>query len=370
MTLDIQRTLDMITGALLRELGDEVELIFRYGSQIKGNTHHYSDLDVSFVPAQEQTWTSITVLVDNTLVDLFPLHWSRLERWANFDDVRGTVLLNGQIIYQRSAEAGERFQALAARLRALQQPSARSDMLRKAQGLFQTTGYADYLLRQQAANGHLLACIHQSQNIVKTVLHALAICNQTPTDTRKLAQVLALPRLPENFGDVVERVNHAHTPAALVVACEALLATTRAFLLDEQRQLTRGATPFPVLFNAAYPEFKGDVQHVKLACEREDMFMLRESLLSLYHELMVHMAEAYTGIEYSSFNSIADYEQDLDALGFPNLWPYVVAEDYAGLHQAVGQFDEQLRAFLSEQGVGLNAFATLEELQDYLAMRS
>lgn len=366
MTFDTQRTLDVMTNALLRELGDEVELIFRFGSQIKGNTHAYSDVDISYVPVHEETWNSITVLVDDTLVDLFALHWSQLERWANFDDVRGTVLLNAQIVYQRSPEVAARFQALAARLRALQEPSARRAMQRKAQELFQTTGYADYLLRQQAAQGHLLACLHQAQNIVKTVLHVLAICNQMPIDTRKLAQVLALPKLPENLAALVERVTFAHTPETLLLSCEALLEATRAFLLAEQRELPREEKTFAAVFDAGYPEFRGDIQHVLLACQQEDMFSLRDKLMSLYHELMFHLTLARTGVESTSFNTLAEYEQEFGALGFPALWEYVVREDYAGLHQACQRFDERLREFLTEHGVALYSFATTEALQDYL----
>ena len=104
-----------------------------------------------------------------------------------------------------------------------------------------------------------------------------------------------------------------------------------------------------------------------LACERQDTFHF--TLMSLYHELMIHMAQAFTGIEYSSFNSLADYEQDLVAFGFPDLLPYVVAGDFAGLHRQCQAFDQRLRQFLTEYSVPLNAFATLDELQQYLETR-
>ena len=366
MSLDIQYTLDVMTDALLRELGDEVELIFRYGSHLKGTTHHYSDVDISYVPIHEQTGNNITVLVDDTLVDLYPLHWSQLERMADFDDVRGTILLNPQVIYQRSPEAATRLAALSARLRALQQPHARRKMVHKAQTLFQVTGYSYYLLRQQAAKGHLLACFQQSQNIVNTVFHALAVCNQAAVDTRKIAQVLALSKLPEGFAALVEAVTFAHTPEALLTSCAALLDATHEFLLTAQYELASRAESLPTVFRAAYPELRADLQHAMLACEREDMFSLKGSLMSFYHELMVHLSQALTGVEYSGFNSLAEYEQDLGARDFPPLWPYVVSQDYAGLQQACRRFDQRLREFLTESGVALNAFPSTDALQAYL----
>ena len=58
---------------------------------------------------------------------------------------------------------------------------------------------------------------------------------------------------------------------------------------------------------------------------------------------MVHMAQTFTGIEYSSFNSVAEYEQDLVALGFPDLLSYLVAGDLVGLHRQCRAFDQCLR---------------------------
>ncbi len=39
-----------ITGELVARLTDEVELVFRYGSFVRGDTHRWSDLDMSYVP--------------------------------------------------------------------------------------------------------------------------------------------------------------------------------------------------------------------------------------------------------------------------------------------------------------------------------
>lgn len=78
---------------------------------------------------------------------------------------------------------------------------------------------------------------------------------------------------------------------------------------------------------------------------------------------------AFPGIEYSSFNSLTEYEQDLVALGFPDLLPYVVAGDFAGLYQQCQAFDQCLQQFLTEHSIALNAFVTLDELQQYLDVR-
>jgi len=55
MGVDTHAIIDVLKDALLHELRDEVDLIFRYGSQLKNATHQYSDLDISFVPVHETT---------------------------------------------------------------------------------------------------------------------------------------------------------------------------------------------------------------------------------------------------------------------------------------------------------------------------
>ena len=68
MAVDLNQLIEVQKDALLRDLGDEVELIFRYGSFLKNATHRYSDLDISYVPVHEATWHSITVMVDVALM--------------------------------------------------------------------------------------------------------------------------------------------------------------------------------------------------------------------------------------------------------------------------------------------------------------
>lgn len=369
MHLDAQRTIDVVTGALLRELGDEVDLIFRYGSLLAGTAHKYSDLDISYVPTHDTTRKSITVLVDDVLVDLYAIQWSWLTQMADYATVNATILLKGEVIYQRNEDVGQRFRALGDRLRELQQPAARPDMVRKALDIFKQTGYPALLLREQAAAGNAMASIFHAQRIVHTVFHAVMVCNQTLVDTRKPANVLALPRLPHDFAALVERVTVAVEPSELAAACEDLLLATRRFLLAEQAEIDRNKRSYAEVFGPAYPELKGDLLHVLLACERKDLFSLKDKLLSLYHELSIHTAWASTGIGYGDFNSLADYEQDFVALGFPALLPHVMNKDFDELHRQCLLFDQRMQSFLFEKGVELYSFRDLEALERHLEQK-
>jgi predicted nucleotidyltransferase len=362
----LQPVIDTLKTALLEKLGAEVDLIFQYGSHVKGLAHKYSDVDISYVPVHETTWECITVMVDDTLFDFYPMHWSLLERMADFHDLSSSVLLNNRILYQRDKAAGARFESLAARLRALQGPESKPEMLRRAMEIFQGIGYEYYLLRQQAEDCHQAGCLKSAQSIFRAVLHCLAVCNQAFIDTRKMEQVLALPSLPVGFAEAVQRMLDAVEPGETLKATEALLKTTRQFLLEEQCQYLRSKATYPDVLDSGYPELKRDIQAVMMACENEDMFSAKGSLLSLLHEMSRAVVRVSSGVAYSGFNGMSEYEQDLSALGLPTLLPYLAARDFAGLHRQCQAFDQRLKEFLFENAVELNNFATLSELQEYL----
>ncbi|MCB0062603.1 MAG: hypothetical protein KDE19_10830, partial [Caldilineaceae bacterium] len=300
--------------------------------------------------------------------DLYPIHWSQLASMARFENVSSTVLTNYQIVYQRSAAAAQRLGQLAEELRTGLQPAARPLMVYKAQSYLQRAGYPLYLLRQQAAAGHVLACIQQAQRIVGIVAHCLAIFNQQVVDTRKLYQILMLPHLPTTFATTVARITNATEPETLLKGCEALLDATHALLLAAQRQLADPSVTYATALGAGYPELKGDLQHMLLACERHDRFALKRLLVSLYHELALAIAYAETGIRYTTFNSLADYEQNFVARGFPALLPPVETQNFEEVHARCLAFDAHLQTFLLDRGVNLYTFATLEELRQHLAL--
>jgi hypothetical protein len=107
-----------------------------------------------------------------------------------------------------------------------------------------------------------------------------------------------------------------------------------------------------------------------LACEQRDLFSLKGSLLSLLHEISSGVARATTGVPYLGFNALSEYEQNLADQGFPALLPYLSAGNFDGLYQQCLAFDVRLREFLLEREVPLNSFATLDDLQEYLASQA
>jgi hypothetical protein len=268
------------------------------------------------------------------------------------------------VIYGANEHVLERFRQLPDRLKALLQPEMRPAMIQKASDLFQRAGYHYYLLNRQAAAGHRLGCLYHSQQILNGVTHCLAVLNQKTVDTRKLDQVAGLDRLPARFGELVTAIVSTTEPEKRLGATERLLDATRELLLAERASVARPSRTHAEVLDTGYPELLGDLLHVKRACERNDRYAM--PLASLYHELMLHISLAESTDEYDGLNAIADYEQDLAALGFPDLIAYLARDDMDGCAEACGRFDLRLREYLKERDVNLSRFESMNELESYL----
>jgi hypothetical protein len=359
----------LMVGTLVERLGDEVELVFHYGSTIHGGTHRFSDLDFSYVPRHPNTWESITVLVDDILFDLYPLHWETLERMAEHDDWRATILADLEVVHARSEDARTRLSALIARHRELERPDARADMVRKALVAFERTGFQFYQVSRTVRIGEVDAARIHTNRIIGTVFHALVLVNQSRADTRKLDQMLALERRPERLGELVDAVLRAPDGARLVTACTDLLDATREVLLAEQAQTQRVPASYPDRLGPAYPELKADLQRVLLACERRDLPGAQTKLFSFLHELHIHLAQGERGIDFSDFNSPDEYRHAPLARESEELVRLASRARFDELHEAASRFDRRLREYLTEIGVGLFSYESIEELQAALEAR-
>lgn len=366
MTIDVPRIADLIIENFKEGLGDEIQMIFMFGSRTKGTAHPKSDFDMCYVPLQESTWAHRTVTVEGILFDLFPLHWSQLERMANFDDPRTSLVMDARVVHHRTEEALARFRGLQDRIRELEQPAARPQMVAKAQGIFRQTGYPFLQLRLAARRDDLLSGKAHARQIISTVTHLLMVANQTHIDTRKPSQVLALPRLPEDCGVLLNRIYGASDVRELASACESLLQKTRAFLLAEQLALPQEPKTYTEEFRSLYPELKDMVQHILRGCEARDPYMTTDAVLVLEEEVASPLARVLTGAACTSFHTPADFWHCLAELGFPNLLPAVIARDYDALREQALAFDRRLRDLLTENAVPLDDFGSEQELADHL----
>lgn len=370
MTLqDRNAVAELMVSTLVEWLGDEVELVFRYGSTVHGGTHRWSDIDFSYVPRHPTTWESITVLVDDILFDLYPLQWETLERMAEHEDWRATILADLRIVHAASDQARARLDRLVRRHHELEQPEARATMVGKALTAFERTGFDFYQVSRTVELGEVSAARTHALGIIQTVFHALVLTNHSRADTRKLDEMLALERRPERLGELIDSVLRATEGADLVRRCSNLLSATHEFLLAEQAQTRRVPASYSDRLGAAYPELRADLQRVLLACARRDLFGTQAKLFSFLHELHLHLAQGERGIGYSGFNSADEYRHEPLAHESERLVELAVLGRFDELRDAAKRFDKRLRAYLGELGVGLYSYGSIDELRAALTAR-
>jgi hypothetical protein len=105
---------------------------------------------MSYVPVHNSTWESITVLLDDVLYDLYPIHRPALERMAEWMDWWGSILGHCRMVYTRTDQARGRFDRLTERYRRLLASEERSHIIATALRLFEQIGWEYYQLTRAA----------------------------------------------------------------------------------------------------------------------------------------------------------------------------------------------------------------------------
>lgn len=366
-SFDIERVAAAMTEALVRELGDEVELVIHYGSTVRGNAGAASDVDLCWVPAHEDSWQSVTIEVDDTLVDLFAVHWSRLEAMAELRDPLGTILEQRRVLYAKDAAARERLDALTARLASMREAGRRKELLERAFGIFRTAGYPLYQLRRSAARGELLGALHAAVTLDETLSHCLLALNQKSVDTRKDADMATLEKLPKDYLSLRRRLVISRAPAEIEEAAGALMEAVREALASEQREVCAEPADFKAIAGeGGIAEHNNDFRHAARAASTGDIQELTRSLSKALWELRYHVGQAYSGRWFDAMNSLDELTAELPGLRVGPLGDALVKADAAACERECERLIADLRALYASRSCPTNCFADLGELEAWL----
>lgn len=371
---DLWRAANAIIASARQKLGDEIALIVHTGSRLRGTHSAYSDLDLYYVPATEAT-AHCTILYTGTPIDFFPVSWHRLEQWANYEQPLTALLTDVQLLYVRSPADRARFEQLQARIATLQLPEQRLFMVNKAIALFKQSGYRYFLLDVECNPADTFAWKREAWKIVETVLHALAVMNQTfyhSDCSKNLHEVLALPKRPAQLAEIMAVIVNAADYGQVKRAIQILLQQTKQILVAEHQTLTPRSS-FAEQFRAYYPEIREQYNKILAACEEQNAQRALSALLQIQNEVADFLSRTTDGQSATELGAYHDYHATYQALGLPDLLPYVTAQDFVGLRQAVETFDHQIQAIITQHGVALNSIATPDELgkiEDFWQMES
>ncbi|MBQ8509686.1 MAG: nucleotidyltransferase domain-containing protein [Clostridia bacterium] len=116
----LRRLLDVYLRVIRERYAADVSLLLVYGSAVNGTADERSDLDVLCIPKTPRGWElAQTFLLDGVGQDMWCADWTVLERMADFDDTRLSILLDSQTAYIGADEDLARLNTLRARARAM-----------------------------------------------------------------------------------------------------------------------------------------------------------------------------------------------------------------------------------------------------------
>lgn len=294
-----QDLLDMLLEIIRTRYADDISIMIIYGSCVNGSYNEKSDLDMFFIPKTKRGRNlSKTFILDGIGYDLWGADWGTLERFANYDDMKVSVIAGSQLVYCASEPDRQRYETLKQKAKSVESGTLTRDLYGKAEEHLAKAAvlYAAFCKKQDLAEvgGILVGVCNTVCLLNHTYLHFGS--KQT---ARELA---ALDKLPVDFISaytaVVEDIADAKQNCAL------LIETTGQFLQCMNSELPaarkhplrkiagrvsqsikkKAAPSTPDLFGL-YEEISSHWNKIRLSCAKEDALYAFLSAASLQHTL-------------------------------------------------------------------------------------
>lgn len=371
---DVFRVADILIIHAVASHGDELDLIGYYGSYAQGAATARSDLDIFYIPREGQNPpVNRCILVGGLLFDFWPITWEtmagfatgRLRGWACMP----SLVYYAQVLWSRSEEATARLEDLKQQVVSLQQPEARPEMVRRALDKFGTVLTHLGTLRLAAASGDLTDTRDAAWRVVTGVIECLALVNQTFFDrglNATLQQLASLPARPADLEALITTLATSPDAATLTAAAETLALETRRVLREAQASLP-ARSMVSDQFGSAYPEMNGAFAKVLSACDQGQEVAARWAAWGVQGGVAEMLATLRPGAgDHPDFNLYSEGAELYQEIGLPDLLA-LPPSDLQALTEQVSLLDTRVRAWLGEQSVDLQEFATVEAFERSLA---
>jgi len=372
--IDVFEVAELLVSYAVANCGDDVDLIAYYGSQARGDAGPGSDLDLFYTPADgKNPPIGRTFLLDGLLFDFWGLRWETLEGFAT-GAIRGWAFAPALVrqatpLYVRSSEQAERLATLQQRSRELESQGSQPAMQERAQEAFVRVVERLGTLHLAAVDGRPTDVRYAGWQLIGSVWECLTLSNQITFARgfhRALSQAEKLSYRPDNLTELVETITASLETGEVLRAADELAAATRSVL--DGRERTQPARPIVEQFDQVYPEMKDIVRKLLSACEEGDRVAASLEAYSLQNDVASILASTQEGPARRSFTPYSCFAAPYREAGLPDLTA-LSSGPLDELAAAARRFDGQLRRWLTEHGVGLCEYATLDELREALSDR-
>lgn len=223
-------------------------------------------------------------------------------------------------------------------------------------------------LRLAVANHDLADVRHAGWQLILAAWECLALANQTFFERGPGHIIEQVPRLrskPDDLAAIITTIGTAHNPFEIAAAAENLAVGTRRVLRECQQSLPAQQT-VRRRFSDAWPEIHDMMGKVLSACDRRQPVAASAAAWSAQYDVSQMLAGLRKGAGPFDCNLYSEFAEFYREIGLPDL----MQSDFDDLAVVAGQalqFDDRMRRWLSEQGVPLNEFATVEEFARFLS---
>jgi predicted nucleotidyltransferase len=275
MLMKHKELLNMLLDTIKAKYADDVSIMIVYGSCVNGTFHEKSDLDMIYVPKTDKGWElARTFILDGVGYDVWGTDWKRLEQFANFEDMKVSVLAESQLVYYTTDDDKQRYDSLKNKVLSIANGPLTKDLLEKARRHLNTaTQYYGQL------------CLEFSLTVAGGILMELCdtVCLLNHTYLRFgmkriIEELSMLGKLPEGFisalEDVVRQPNTKENYVNLLKATERLLN-------DLEKEISPPAYDIAGL----YEEISSTWNKIRISCAEGDAVKAFMDATSLQHTL-------------------------------------------------------------------------------------
>lgn len=341
------RAAELMIEKIKKDYPEDVSIFIIHGSTIYKDTHHYSDLDMFFVPKTARGFQlGFTCIIDEIGYDFWALDWKRLERIANHEERIVSIITEGQIVYCNCPEDLARWETL--RKKALDTEN-KPRLLSLAQQQLESAA-VDVVTAQLAdsLSGIRASCI----GFLYKLGHSLALLNGTSIKRGRkylLQELLEMPFIPESLAPLYTSLFFSKEREVILQALLQLWKNSCTLLTEVQNSRT-AARSFRKNWQQAYEELINFYNKIYRAAEADDPVTAIFAAAEIRHE--IQEISAYTGVSLESLPDlcIAYDPEDLSKI-----------RDTARIHQG------KMESLLTGQGVTILRLADEEALRAFLA---
>lgn len=232
MNITTQKLTEWAINKIKTEYIDDIALLIAVEGHSVNEDEHGICFDY-FVPATDKgNKLSQTFIINGIGYDLYPRSWERTERTANLDDRATFCLGNAKILYSRTKDDEDRFNAFRNKL--FDNLNNKEFIYKKAlenlniaMDLYRTVMFEDELYKVRMAAGYI--------NYYLSL--AVVFLNRTFLKDRsdgQLPELLAMKAVPENFIEYYKAIINAKNGSELKSLAHLIISTTRQFIASQK----------------------------------------------------------------------------------------------------------------------------------------